>query len=214
MMYREPQTYEDIVKVIVDIYLDYEIKGFPLDEHEICRKLGVSLVPYSEILSKASVETETEEHRALLCKEGKGGFFVKGSLTKPPTIYYNDKAESHGFMRFSIFHEVKHYVYNEDSDDNDEDDLADFFSRFFQCPIPFLIMKGIKSENEIVSRFGLSLQAAENVVSNLENRLMWHGKKIFDHEIPLLQHLDNTAYQVYVNSQLGKRGGHIEGVHS
>lgn len=212
MMYREPQTYEDIVKVIVDIYLDYGIKGFPLDEHEICRKLGVSLVPYSEILSQASIESETEEHRALLCKEGKGGFFVKGSLTKPPTIYYNDKAESRGFMRFSIFHEVKHYVFNEDSDDNDEDDLADFFSRFFQCPIPFLIMKGIKSENEIVSRFGLSLQAAENVVSNLENRLMWHGKKIFDHEIPLVQHLDNTAYQVYVNAQLRKRGGHIEGV--
>lgn len=46
-----------------------------------------------------------------------------------PTIYYNDSFESEGSQRFTIFHELKHYVF-EDKDDED-DDLADFFARYF-----------------------------------------------------------------------------------
>ena len=46
-MYRSTEKYEEIVKIIIEIFLDYDIKEFPVDEKDICRKLGVALVPYS-----------------------------------------------------------------------------------------------------------------------------------------------------------------------
>lgn len=191
-MYRFTGTYEDIVKVIIEIYIDYDIKGFPLEEKDICRKLGVALVPYSDCL---------EDARELLEKKSKHGFFVKGTRENPPTIYYNDKYESPGAIRLTIFHEIKHYVFDEDVYDEDTDDLADFFGRFFLCPIPYLIVKGIEHENEIVSRFGLSMSAAINVVSNIRNRKAKHGERIFEHEIPLLQQLDQEAFELFLKTK-------------
>lgn len=188
-MYRPTDIYEEITKTIIDIYLDYGIKTFPLDEKDICRRLGVALVPYSECCSEA---------QELLLKKSEHGFFVKGTSETPPTIYFNDRFGSSGAVRFTIFHDLKHYVYNEDADNEEEDDLADFFSRFFLCPIPYLLMKGIETENEIVSCFGVSMAAAENVVSNLQNRKKKYGFKVFDYEVPLLILLDKTAYQFFV----------------
>ena len=38
-MYRDGSVYDEIDKVINEIYLDYDIKKFPIDEVEICKKL-------------------------------------------------------------------------------------------------------------------------------------------------------------------------------
>ena len=43
-MYWNSNDYERIVKLIIDIYIDYNITSFPIDEKEICRKLGLKLV--------------------------------------------------------------------------------------------------------------------------------------------------------------------------
>lgn len=59
-MYRSSDIYENIVKVIIEIFLDYDIKDSPIDEKDICRRLGVALVHYSEF---------SKEARALLEKK-------------------------------------------------------------------------------------------------------------------------------------------------
>ncbi len=188
-MYRDSEIYDEIKKIVIQIYLDYDIKVFPIDEKLICRKLGVALIPYSEY-------NETE--KLLLLKRSKHGFFVKASKDRPPTIYYNDEYESEGAIRLTIFHEIKHYVFDEDSGDEEYDDLAEFFARYFLCPIPYLIIKGICTVNEIVSNCHVSLKVAGNVSSNIINRKRVYGNKIFDYEIPLLQHLDNDAYEYFI----------------
>ena len=190
-MYRSSDIYEDIVKVIIEIYRDYDIKDFPIDEKDICRRLGVALVPYSEF---------PKEARALLEKKSKHGFFVRGTKKNPPTIYYNDKFEPYGAVRLTIFHELKHYVFDEDANDEDQDDLADFFGRYFLCPIPYLIMKGIDTENDIISHCGVSMTAAGNVESTIRNRKQRYGYRIFEHEIPFLKHLDEDAYEVFIRT--------------
>ena len=47
-MYRRGKTYDEIAEVVIDIYIDYGIKSFPVDPKEVCRKLGVALLAYSE----------------------------------------------------------------------------------------------------------------------------------------------------------------------
>ncbi len=59
-MYRAGSVYDEIDKVIYDIYQDYDIKTFPVDEVEVCNKLGVALVPYSAYPREGSIVTGSE----------------------------------------------------------------------------------------------------------------------------------------------------------
>ena len=67
-MYRSGYVYDEIDKVIIDIYLDYNFTSFPLDEREVCSKLGVDLVAYSEFPA---------DKQLLLMKKSKRGFSLK-----------------------------------------------------------------------------------------------------------------------------------------
>ena len=47
-MYWSGTDYDRMAQLVIDIYVDYNIRSFPVDEKEICRKLGLKLIPYSE----------------------------------------------------------------------------------------------------------------------------------------------------------------------
>lgn len=187
-MYRNGKTYDEIVEVIIDIYIDYDIRSFPIDPKDVCRKLGVALVAYSEY---------DNEQRKLLEKKSQDGFFVRGSSDRPPTIFYNDRQESEGRVRFTIFHELKHYVCEDDNDNDNEDDLADYFAKYFMCPIPYLLFKKIDTLPEIMSFCGTSHAVACNVYSNIVNRRRRYDYKLFDNEVRLIEHLDPILVEVY-----------------
>ena len=185
-MYRKGNRYDEIAKTVIDIYIDYNIKSFPIEPKDVCRKLGVAMIAYSEY---------NNEQRNLLKKKSKDGFFVKGSSDMPPTIFYNDMQQSKGRVRFTIFHELKHYVC-EDNNDN-EDDLADYFAKYFMCPIPYLLLKNIDTPQEIMSYCETSQSVAYNVQSNIINRRKKYKYKLFDYEIKLIEHLNPVLVEVY-----------------
>ena len=187
-MYRNGPVYDEIKKVIIDIYLDYDIKNFPIDPQEVCRKLGAILNPYSNYGTK---------ERCLLLKKSEYGFFAPETPLNPPSIFYNDSYDSLGAQRLSIFHELKHYVFDDKDDKND--DLADFFARFFLCPIPYLLLKNIVTPSEVALFCGVSNEAACNASSNLENRKQKYGYQLFEYEIPLIEHLEPGLIDVYSN---------------
>ena len=72
-MYRRGKTYDEIAGVVIDIYIDYGIKSFPVDPKEVCRKLGVALVAYSEY---------DDEQRMLLEKKSKDGWTLHTEHTR------------------------------------------------------------------------------------------------------------------------------------
>ena len=185
-MYRSGKVYDEIAKTVIQIYLDYDIKSFPIDEKEVCRKMGVALIGYSSM---------PKEAQALLKKKSEYGFFVPETKDNPPSIYYNDMLESEGAQRFTAFHELKHYVYEDE--DEEEDDLADYFSKYFMCPIPYLLLKNIDSVNEVISEFGTSYEAAFYICSNVVNRRNKYGYQVFDYEIELIEHLEPVLLEVY-----------------
>ena len=185
-MYRDGSVYDEIDKVIYQIYQDYDIRSFPIDAVDVCKKLGVALVPYSAF---------PEGDRWLLEKKSKQGFFVKESKELPPTIYYNDNFGSMGAIRFTIFHELKHYIYNDDNDE--DDDLADYFARHFMGPTPYLMLKGLDSPNDIVSFCDMSMEAAINACSNILSRRNKYGMNLFDYEVSLIGHLEPVLMETF-----------------
>ena len=59
-MYRDGSIYDELDKLAISIYIDYGIRDFPIDVQELCKKLGVLLIPYSEF---------EEMDKELLCKK-------------------------------------------------------------------------------------------------------------------------------------------------
>ena len=189
-MYRASKDYEALDRLAIEIYCDYGFNTFPLDLRVVCHRLGVMLVPYSAFPSSA---------RALLRKRSRYGFLMPRSLESPATIFYNDDREelrSEGCIRQTIIHEIKHYVC--DDKDDEDDDLAEHFGKYFAAPIPHLIVRNINSPNEIVSRFGVSMTVASNIASQVRNRRAKYGDHIFDYEKPLIELLDPMYYMLYL----------------
>ena len=177
-MYWSGNDYDKTAQLVIGIFVDYNIRRFPVDEKAICRNLGLKLIPYSEY---------SEEQQVLLRKRSPDAFFAPATKKTPPTVFYNDKVESYGRLRYNIFHEVKHFV-NGDKDDGEyNDNMADYFARYFMCPIPYLIEYGIDDELTIMSDHLVSLQAAQNTLKNVRNRRAAYGDKIFDYEKPLVE---------------------------
>ena len=65
------------------------------------------------------------------------------------------------------------------------------------CPIPYLLLKKIDSQNEIVSFCGASPLAARNASTNIVNRRNKYGYKLFDYEVRLIEHLEPLLIEVY-----------------
>ena len=186
-MYWGSKDYAEIVQVVIDIYLDYGLKDFPINPFSLCKRMGIILLPYSEF---------TDEDRELLKKKSSDGFYVPISSSSPPKIYYNDnlyEVKSEGRMKATIFHEIKHIVMEDDEETQKNEDLADFFAKWMMCPIAYLIYKDIRSVDEIVATFGTSWQMASNANMYVASRMRKCGKKIFDHERPLIELLEGTV---------------------
>ncbi|MFP1694826.1 ImmA/IrrE family metallo-endopeptidase [Gardnerella greenwoodii] len=181
-------------KLIYSIYDDYGINKFPIDEKELCRKMKIALVPYSAF---------SDEAKKLLQKKSNHAFFVKESKENPPMIYYNDAFGSEGAIRFSVFHEIGHYIC-EDEDDS-KDDLADYFARHFMCPTAYLMLKGIESPNEIVAFCGVSFEAACNASANIANRKKKLGNKLMGYEKEFIEKIDPIVLWFYELKEKGEQ---------
>lgn len=192
-MYRSRKEYDELDKLIYSIYDDYNIDKFPIDAKELCWKMKIALVPYSAFSDGDS--------QSLLQKKSEHSFFVKESKENPPTIYYNDMFESEGAIRLSIFHEIGHYIC-EDEDDS-KDDLSDYFARHFMCPTAYLMLKGIESPNEIVAFCGVSFKAACNASANIANRKKKFGFKLFSHEEEFIKKIDPIVLRLHKFAEKG-----------
>ena len=191
-MYRKGTEYDEMAKKVIDIYLDYDIKTFPIDVKKVCQKMQVALIPYSFYKADDAV---------LLKMESMSSFFVRPTVKNPATILYNDdisEVGSVGNLRRNIMHEVKHCVF-EDTQDNPDDDLADYFGKYFLAPIPYLIVMGFENLNDIMSTFGVDAEMASFIIKNIRNRKRKYGRKIFDYEIPLLKHLLGNYFNYYMS---------------
>ena len=73
-MYWKSNDYDKMAQLVIDIYIDYNITSFPVDEKEICKKMGLKLIPYSAY---------TEKEQELLRKRSEDGFFCPATKTTP-----------------------------------------------------------------------------------------------------------------------------------
>ena len=179
-MYRSGKEYDEMAKLAIDVIRDYDLCVYPLDAFEVCKKLKINVIPYSSY---------DEKKKKKLIDLSKDGFCVPRVKNGRPIIYYNDDLSiiiSKSRIQSTIFHEIKHILCNDKSDD-DKDDLADYFSKYIRCPIPLLIYLDMAEINDVITAFEISYEQAYYVINNIENRKRVYGSQIFDYEVPLLE---------------------------
>jgi len=188
-MYRNGHEYNKMAELVGQIYIDYEITTFPINPSEICQKLGIKQIKYSEF---------DLEDRELLLWQSLSGFYVPPTNRSEPMIFYNDNVNqvgSVGNMNRNILHEVRHYLCEDNDEFPEDDDLADYFAKYFMAPIPYLIEKGIDDEKEIETVFNVDPAMAHSISNNIKNRKQYYGIKIFDYEKPILRQLLGAEYK-------------------
>lgn len=172
-MYRSKEEYNNVDQLIYSIYMDYGIRKFPVSAEELCKKMGLKIALYSEF---------SQDGQNLLRKKSEYGFFY----SKTSSIYVND-SYSEETQRFTVFHELKHYICEDENDD--DDDLAEYFSRHFMCPTIYLLLKGIDTPEKIAEICGVSYTAAYYSSKNILNRRAKYGNRVFDHEREFIEYL-------------------------
>ena len=133
------ERYEELKKLVVEMFEEAEVNSLPIDCFYIAKKLHYVLRPYSQLDIEAyldamdiSVEgySQVEENP------------VTGMYEY--VIYYNDMNFDINHQRFTIFHEIAHcYLGHHDEEQNlwneqIEEAEANFFAKYAMAPPPLI----------------------------------------------------------------------------
>lgn len=165
--------YEDIKRIIVQMYEATNVCSTPISGFEIATRMGISVIPYSAFVpSKKSLA---------LTFSGDGfSAFDQGTWR---IAYNDDRARPYGRVNFTILHELGHIVLKHTEDSDLADTEADFFAKFAQCP-PVLIQKlGISDVGGIMEHFEISYGAACYALDYYHKWLRYGGSYYKDYEI-------------------------------
>ena len=74
------ETYEYIKQAVADMYTYYNIKGIPINSFEVALKIGITVIPYSDLDERSQIDA---------INYNEDGFSIESNDGKW-IIYYND----------------------------------------------------------------------------------------------------------------------------
>lgn len=142
---------EYINKKILEVYKECDIRSFPIDCFSVLKHYGIQTITYKE-----TKEQNPELYKAIY-RYSNDAFRFRMS------IYYNS-TNTDGRIRFSLMHELGHYIlgHTEESSDNEEE--ADCFASNFLAPRPITFHQGLKTAEQIRDYYGISISAANQAL--------------------------------------------------
>lgn len=168
------KRYEDIKKDIVDMYVQTDMKTFPVNVFELCEKLGYICKPYSSLgIEKCIKITNYFEDGFHQFEEGK------------VVIYYND-IKPEGRIRFTIMHEVGHMIRNHFEPSQLAETEAEWFAAYSLCPPPIVNMHNISDAYSLMIKFNITSDCAYN---SMNRYIIWKKRraKLTDYEKSLIK---------------------------
>lgn len=176
------ERYEEIKRIVVNLFVEYEVTCVPVNAFELATKIGIKVIPYSAIPAAK---------RDLLFLKSADGFCVE----KEPGewfIFYDDE-KSYGRINHTIMHEIGHIVLDHSEDSDLAEKEVRFFAKYALVP-PVLIHKlKLSNPEEIADVFDVSYQAACYAVSYYEKWLTARGPDYTDYELTLLHLFRDVA---------------------
>ena len=137
--------------MILDVYKECNIRSFPIDCFSVLNHYGIQTITYKE-----TKEQNLELYKAIY-RYSNDAFRFRMS------VYYNS-TNSEGRIRFSLIHELGHYIlgHTEESSDNEEE--ANAFASNFLAPRPITFQQELKTAEQIRDYYGISISAANQAL--------------------------------------------------
>lgn len=179
----DDEQYEEIKQVVIDTFLEYDIKTVPISGFEMAVKMGMKIVPYSAL---------SEEKLEVALKVSNDGYSIENNASEW-TIYYNDSCKNYGRINHTIMHEIGHFALGHIDDGEEEEAEAKFFAKYALAPPPLVhnVLENVSAE-EITKVFDISYQAAQFAYNYYQNWLRYGESDYTDYEIKLMK-LFNVA---------------------
>ena len=142
---------EHIRKKIFDIYQECDIHEFPLDCFSVLEHYGLRLITYQE------VKIEKPDLFRAISNYSKDAFRFR------MTVYYN-ALNNIGRIRFSLMHELGHFILGHTEESKDNEVEADYFASCILAPRVAIKKLGCITSDDIHKTFGLSYAAANRTL--------------------------------------------------
>lgn len=167
--------YQLISDKILEIYIECNIREFPIDCIRILRHYNFRLLTYNEIL-----KSNPELHE--MAKE-----FTADAFQYKQIICYNNSTIE-GRIRFSLMHELGHYILGHKETSKENEIEADYFASSVLAPRIAIWRIWHPTAEEIHRRFGLSYAASNRALNNFNRRKIYglceSEKKLVDWLFP------------------------------
>lgn len=163
--------YESIKNDVANLYKCLNITKLPIDPFEICEKMNIKLVKYSDY---------DEEKRKDLIRIQPQGFNIAG-----PIIYYNDMQMLQK-VKFTILHEIGHIIRGHKERSPLAEAEAEWFAAYAIAPPPVINLFKVSDFTDIVDIFDISFDCA---CHSMTRYLSWKkfARKDADYDTILMQ---------------------------
>ena len=151
---------------ILEVFIECNIQEFPINCFEILQHYNFRLFTYDEI------KLSDPELFAIAKEYSDDAFKYKNII-----CYNNSKSESR--IRFSLMHELGHFILNHKNTTPDHEDEADYFASCVLAPRAAIWRSGCRTAEDIHNMFGLSYSASNRALVDFQK---WRYGKIYDCE--------------------------------
>ena len=190
------ERYEEIKHAVADMFVDYDIKGIPINAFEVALKIGITIIPYSAMNGMKKVAGIT------LQSYSEDGFSVE-THAGTWVIYYNDADKNFTRINQTIMHEVGHYILGHIEEGEIEESEAKFFAKYALAPPPLIHnMTDKKTVDNIMKTFDIGYQAACIALDNYEKWLVYGSLDYQVYERKIL-------FQVNLEEENDGKEGHL-----
>lgn len=159
----QSRDYDYIEEEANNLVEDLGFRFFPLNCFEVAERLGIVVIPYSELPEHARNESLSKSEDGYSTREK--GVYV---------IYYNDE-QPPTRIKFTIWHEIGHIQLGhldgcEKSTERIEAE-ANHFAAYIIAPLVFVFLLGLETPCEIADTLRISIDCACNVYEHYQKAM-------------------------------------------
>lgn len=158
--------YKLIADKTLEVFIECDIREFPIDCFAILKHYDFRVYSYKEIQA-----TNSRLHE--ICKKYSNDAFRYENI-----ICYNQKSVECR-IRFSLMHELGHYLLGHKGHSREIEDEADYFASCILAPRIAVRKLWYPTADDIHNKFGLSYAASNRVLNDLEK---WRCRQHYDSE--------------------------------
>ena len=168
--------YEEIERVVVDLYVKHSIHNIPIEPFKILEERGYVLIPFSKFNKEDCFEQVNDDNDA---------FSFYSPKHKTYFIIYNDEKPLPR-IRFTLMHELGHIILGHKGESDLARREADYFAGYALAPSPLISHYATEDEYLISAVFWVSKECAVVRSCCYMNWEEFGGRYLKDYEIVLL----------------------------